>query len=141
MIRATLDANVLVSGLASSTGAPGILLERWVDLEFEMILSEHVLNSVARAWRKPYFQHRYGPHRSQDFLRVLRANATIVTPAMGVHGVAADEEDDLVLATALAGGAHVLVTGDNYLRALGAYEEIAILTPREFLDRLDIAPS
>lgn len=141
MIRATLDANVLVSGLASSSGTPGALLERWSDLEYELILSEHILDGLARAWRKPYFQRRYGPHRSQDFLRLLRANAMVVSPATGIHGIAADEEDDLVLATAVAGGADFLVTGDRYLQALGTYQGIAILTPRQFLDRLqDDAP-
>jgi predicted nucleic acid-binding protein len=47
--------------------------------------------------------------------------------------VAEDEEDDLVLATAVAGDAAYLVTGDRMLRSLGRYRNVTILSPREFL--------
>ncbi len=53
-----------------------------------------------------------------------------------VQGVAADEGDDLVLATAIAGDAGFLITGDRYLQALGQYHNVVILSPRQFLQVL-----
>ena len=47
-----------------------------------------------------------------------------------------DEEDDLVLATAVAARADYLVTGDRYLLEIGAFRGIPIVTPRAFLDVL-----
>jgi predicted nucleic acid-binding protein len=51
--------------------------------------------------------------------------------------VCRDRNDDLVLATALAGKANVIVTGDNDLLVLKAFRGIRILSPRQFLELLD----
>jgi predicted nucleic acid-binding protein len=50
--------------------------------------------------------------------------------------VADDEEDDLVLGTAVAANADVLVTGDPGLLRIGEYRGVRIVTAREFLDIL-----
>jgi predicted nucleic acid-binding protein len=50
-----------------------------------------------------------------------------------VEGVATHPEDDLVLATAVSGGAQFLVTGDHRLLALREYEGVVIVSVREFL--------
>jgi putative PIN family toxin of toxin-antitoxin system len=133
VIRATLDVNVLASGFPATAGIPAQLIDRWTDLAYELVVSEHILEGLSRTWRKPYFQQRYSPELVQQALSLLRTEATRVVPASTVHGVAEDEEDDLVLATAIAGGAGYLVTGDKYLQVLGRYQNVVILSPRQFL--------
>ena len=59
-----------------------------------------------------------------------------MAPAATVQGVAEDEEDDLVLATAIAGDAGFLVTGDKYLQTLRRYQTVVILSPRDFREVL-----
>jgi len=61
----------------------------------------------------------------------------MVEPASGILGVAADTEDDLVLATAISGSAEYLVTGDKPHQALQNYQSVAIISPRAFLDVLN----
>ena len=51
--------------------------------------------------------------------------------------VSRDPDDDAVLATALAGRAEIIVTGDDDLLVLKAYQGIRILSPRGFLEFLD----
>jgi predicted nucleic acid-binding protein len=46
-----------------------------------------------------------------------------------------DPDDLPVLGTAVAGGASVLVTGDEDLLTLHEFQGIVILSPREFHDR------
>jgi putative PIN family toxin of toxin-antitoxin system len=48
-----------------------------------------------------------------------------------------DADDDVVLATALAGKADVIVTGDNDLLVLKEFRGTRILSPRKFLELLD----
>ena len=136
MIRATLDVNVLASGFPAEAGVPAQLIDRWTELAYELIISEHLLEGLIRTWRKPYFQRRYSPERVQETITLLRAAATVVVPVSTVQGIAEDEEDDLVLATAVAGDAGFLVTGDKHLQGLGTYQRIRILSPRQFLDLL-----
>jgi uncharacterized protein len=48
-----------------------------------------------------------------------------------------DKDDDVVLATARAGKADVIVTGDDDLLVLKEFRGIRILSPRKFLELLD----
>lgn len=137
MIRAVLDVNVLVSGFPAPAGTPAILIERWLHREYELVLSEHILTGVGRAWTNAYFRTRYSSDESLQSLSLLRDRATIVIPVTTVQGVADDEEDDLVLATGVAGSVTHLVTGDRGLLALGTYHDMVILTPRDFLSVLE----
>lgn len=138
MTRAVVDANVLVSGFPASHGVPAKLIERWLQRRFEMVLSEHILDGVARAWQRPYWLGtRPSKRRKRSRSCVLRTRATIVVPVATVRGVAKDEEDDLVLATAVAAAVPYLVTGDRFLRDLQSYQGVAIVSPRSFFDLLE----
>lgn len=141
MIQVVLDVNVLVSGFPAERGAPAELIERWLAREFHLVLSEHILDGVARAWANAYYRTRYQGDEPRQALDLLRARATMVMPVSTVRGIAADDEDDLVLATAVAGSAAYLVTGDRRLREVASYERVTILTPREFLAQLIDAES
>lgn len=136
MIQVTLDVNVLVSGFPASSGTPAELIERWLGREFALILSEHILTEAAEAWEQPYWAARYTADQVQKALAVLRERATIVVPVTTVHGVGEDEEDDLVLATAISGNATYLVTGDKAMQALRGFQGATILSPRQFLELL-----
>jgi uncharacterized protein len=137
VIRATLDVNVLVSGFPAVTGVPAELLARWANQEFELVLSERILGELADVWSRPYWSARYSGDRSQVARRQLRARAVIVEPDPTVRDIASDEEDDLVLATAVAGNVGFLVTGDRHLQGLERFRGVAILSPRQFLDLLE----
>jgi uncharacterized protein len=137
VIRAGLDVNVLVSGFPASSGVPAELIERWLRREFELILSEHILTEAVEAWEQPYWAARYTADQVHNTLAFLRERARVVVPATTVHGVGEDEEDDLVLATAVTGDASFLVSGDRHLQRLGRYENTLILSPRQFLEVLE----
>lgn len=70
------------------------------------------------------------------FLIQLRRRLRIVEPARLDGPVSRDVDDDVVLATALAAGTAMIVTGDQDLLVIGQYAGVDILSPREFLGRL-----
>ena len=112
MTRAVLDVNVLVSGFPAPAGTPAALIERWLRRAYDLVLSAHIRAGVARAWANAYDRTRYHQNEAGRALALLRSRADLVTPVGTVRGVADDEEDDLVLATAVAGNGSHLVTGD-----------------------------
>ena len=66
MIVAVLDTNVIVSGLLNSTSTPpGMIFDRWLAGEFEVVLSEAILGEVETTLQKPYFPAAYYRGASQ----------------------------------------------------------------------------
>ena len=47
--------------------------------------------------------------------------------------IAADPDDDIFLALALASNAQYIVSGDGHLLDVGVYQGIAVVTPAAFL--------
>jgi len=69
------------------------------------------------------------------FLDLYKRHATWVDPQPFDVSVSHDSNDDWVVASALAGDAAVIVTGDEDLLSLGSFQKIEIITPRQFLER------
>jgi predicted nucleic acid-binding protein len=70
------------------------------------------------------------------FLEQLRLRVRIVETTPLSSPVSRDADDDRGLATAVAAGAAVIMTGDQDLPITGRYSGIDIVSPREFLSRL-----
>jgi uncharacterized protein len=60
-----------------------------------------------------------------------------VHPVPLAQPVCRDPDDDAVLATALAGHANVILTGDEDLLVPGEHQGIRILSPRQFVEVMD----
>ena len=71
------------------------------------------------------------------FLRAFRLQTRLVDPLPLPAPVCRDRDDDVVLATAVAAGADLIVTGDKGLLVLASYADVQILSPRQFLEKLD----
>lgn len=56
---------------------------------------------------------------------------------MSLSVVADDPDDDKFLEVAIASEADCVVSGDIHLLELGSVRGIAVLTPRDFVERLD----
>jgi putative PIN family toxin of toxin-antitoxin system len=130
-LRIVLDTNVLIAALMAD-GLCRDLVCRGV-LTHDFCTSEVLLNELADTL------HRKFGVTANDVLWLVehRARATIVKPAALPTPICRDSDDDVVLATAIAAQAQVIVTGDNDLLSLRKYEGISILSPRQFLEHLD----
>lgn len=140
MIRAVLDTNVIVSGFAVRVPTPGIparILDHWRSSAFELVVSQHILEEVARTFRKPYFRRRLSSEQVTRILAALARPPGVVELSVAVQGIATHPEDDLILATAISGRAEYLVSGDRRLQAVGSYRGVTMLSPRRFLDLLE----
>jgi putative PIN family toxin of toxin-antitoxin system len=137
VIRAVLDATTIVAAFPAPAGTLAALMDHWKAGLFSLVISEHLLAEVGRAWTKPYWQDRLGTAQIAGALALLRQEAEIVPITTEVVGVATHPEDDAVLATAVSAGADYLVTSDKQLQRLGSYAGVRILSPRDFLAVLD----
>ena len=140
MTRAVIDTNVLLSGVlgyARPTSTPGEILRRWRQDAFTLILSPALLLELEDTLARPYFVEQLTAEQRRRALASFGAYAELVDLTVDVRGAAPDPDDDHVLAAAVSSQAEYLVTGDRGLVGLGSYEDIAIITPRAFLDLLE----
>lgn len=130
-MKVCLDSNVLVSAFATRGLAADVL--RIVLAEHELLVPEVVLVEVRRALERKI---RLPAPLVTSIDRLLREQTVVPKPPQPADVEVRDKDDSWVLASAVAGSAAVLVTGDKDLLVLGAAAPLPIESPREFWVRL-----
>jgi len=128
-VRAVFDTNVVVSGVI----AEGLCREI-----VETHLPQHTPILSTALWDEliEVLQTRFDLVVDElPALALYRRLADWVEPVPLATPVCRDSDDDLVLATAIAGRADAIVTGDEDLLVLVQHAGIAMLSPRQFLER------
>jgi putative PIN family toxin of toxin-antitoxin system len=140
VLRAVLDANVVVSALIRSEGPAGRILERVArGAGVHAVVSPAILDEYRRSLGYPKVRRhlRLPAAEVSTWVDALAFVADIVPGERTVAVVAADPDDDKYLSAALEGRAQYDVSGDRHLLDVGAHEGIQVVTPREFLGLLE----
>lgn len=122
-----LDTNVIVAALVAK-GLCHEVVQRSIRAH-AMASSAPLLDELEATLRDKF---TIAPE-VQTFLQQLSRQIRIVDVSPLSVPVCRDPDDDLVLATAVAAGAAVIVTGDDDLLVLQTHQGIPILSPRQFL--------
>ena len=132
---ATIDTNVLVSGVFFG-GLPGKILTAAREGVFTLAMTPLLLNEL----REVFARKKFGltPDMVQLLMEGIEDSATIVYPVKHFQVVARDPDDDAVVDCAVASGSLYIVSGDSHLNDMDQVQGIAVVTPRQFLDRLKI---
>ncbi len=135
MIRAVVDTNALVSGIISPLGAPAEIVLRWQQGDFLLITSPALLNELRRVLAYPRIADRlhWSEEERSQFVESFETLALITPGTLHLPGVTRDPKDDPAVACAVEGEAEFIVSGDQDLLILGAYQGIRMVTPRDFL--------
>jgi putative PIN family toxin of toxin-antitoxin system len=135
-VKVVLDTNVLLSGLMLPESVPGRIVRAWRAAQFDLVLSEPMLDEIGRVLAYPKIERRlkWDQETISRFLLLLQFKADVVDISSTNVEVPRDPQDVSVLATLVAGGANYLVTGDKDLLTLG--HDYPIVTPAEFASRL-----
>jgi putative PIN family toxin of toxin-antitoxin system len=138
VVRVVLDTNVVVSALLWR-GTPYSLLETVRRHErIRLFSSPALLTELAEVLVRPWAAARFvviglAP---RDVLAYYISAIEIVTPTSIPAVVAADPDDDHVIAAAVAARAELIIPGDSDLLGLGSYGNILILKAADALQHL-----
>jgi uncharacterized protein len=77
----------------------------------------------------------WSPEQLQQAERTMRRLCEVVTPTEHLNVVAADPDDNRIIAAAFAGESEAIFTGNKDLLQLKEYAGIKMLRVREFPDR------
>lgn len=133
-MKLVLDTNILVSALLTKNTPPDQIYQQWVSGLFDVVSSNWQLDELKRV---------LGYKKLRPFIRKSEANllienldsiAIIVSDLVPIQ-VSRDPADNWIIATAIAGEANLIVSGDKSdLLALGSVKGIEIVNPRTALN-------
>jgi putative PIN family toxin of toxin-antitoxin system len=138
VIRAVLDCNVVITAALPAGKCADLLARARRGDGFQLVWSPPIVAECLRVIEYPKLA---GKFRTDPRLLVERAMAsahmvpTDLLPAIDV--VKADPSDNVYLATAVAGGARWVVTGNTrHLTPLDGYAGLRVVEPSVFLAEL-----
>ncbi len=135
--RVFLDSNVIFSGLYSSDGAPGIILEHFIEGRIRVVVSQQVLEEVIRAVKE----------KLPEALPSLRTLLLNTPPEVVADPNLPDIErwtkklhlgDAAILAAVISSQPDYFITGDRHFfddQEIAETAGLKIVTPAEFLER------
>jgi uncharacterized protein len=131
-LRVVLDTNVYFSAFTTR----GISFGIWraaVNRRYALIVSPAIIGEIAGVLRA---DADWNESRIVRRLKLLTRLAEMVTPTAALRVVIADPDDDRIVECAVAGNAHLIVSGDHHLTKLKEFEGIGIVRPADFLRTL-----
>jgi len=134
-VRVFLDTNVLASAAATRGLCADVLRE--VLASHELLTSAQVLSELRRVLRT-----KFGVDQDliDDFIWLMRQDTVLARPGQ-LPSVDIQDQDDLpILSAAISAEADVFVTGDKELLGIDRIEKLAVLSPRQFWEKLKAQP-
>lgn len=127
-MRVVLDTNVVVSAMLWG-GNPKQLLQARQEKRVELFTSVTMLAELTDTLTRPKFAKKIAASMlTIDQLVDGYAGLTQVVRPMPTPRIVTDPDDDVVIGTALAAKADLLVTGDWRLLDVGAYQGVRIVS-------------
>lgn len=139
-LRVVLDTNVVLSALVFRSPSANCLRQAWQSGEFRSLASAATVQELLRVLAYPKFRLTAGEQQEllADYLPCTSA-VRIPRPPPKVPACR-DPNDRPFLELAVAGHAHLLVSGDRDLLALAGLAPFEIVPPADFLRRLSDNP-
>ena len=128
-MRVVLDTNTALSGLVWG-GPPGVLMDAARDGRIRLFSSVPLIAELQGVLSRHKFSRILQSHGLSvaNLVDGYTALVEIVEPTMIPPTILRDPDDDIVLATALAARADIIVSGDKDLIDLQRFRNIEIVT-------------
>lgn len=128
-----LDTNVFVSGVLWK-GPPSRILERWINNEFEVIVSPEILSEYELVLRR--FEKKMPWEELLVWIDFAKSHSRLIAPKEWPEIACRDSTDLKFLTCSLEGHANYLITGDQDLLSLKNQFPFKIIQPPAFLKLL-----
>jgi putative PIN family toxin of toxin-antitoxin system len=133
-MRVVFDTNVIVSALLFENSTPAQAFFATLK-SGEVLLSAPLAEEISRIIYHPKFDRYLTDEQRADFITAL-VEASALVEIKDTITICRDPKDNMILELAVSGKAEVIVTGDADLLVLNPFEQISILSPKDFLETL-----
>jgi len=125
-IVALIDTNIWVSALINPHGFPAKTRDAWLAGRYKIIVSKPLLEELEDVLHRPRIQQRFGVTevQAEELLLLITKKATPVEISGELH-LCRDVRDDMLLETAIIGGAtHIVSRDEDITRDLELLEQL-----------------
>lgn len=126
-MRLVVDTNVIIAAFISH-GVCNELLEHCV-LNHDVVLSRFILDELKDKLTNKF---KFKTRDAAAVVNLLESRCSIVTTQALPSPVSRDPDDDNIIATALSGSCHCIITGDEDLLDLKKTGDVLIVSPSQF---------
>jgi len=131
-MHVVVDTNIIVSGYLG--GSLEAIIIAWKSGKFTLVVSAAIVDEYLSVLKRPKF--RIENTEIEDFTALLLDKAEFIIPLEQIHAIDSDASDNKFLEAAVTGHANLIVSGDAHLLELRTFRDIAIVTAREFVEKL-----
>ncbi len=130
-MRVFLDTNVLAAGFATRGLCSDLIRE--VLENHELVCSDGILAELKRILTTKF---KLPDTETGEVLVLIRTASELSLPSAGAAYAVADRDDYPHLSAAENAGCDAFVTGDKALWVLNPIDHLAVLSPREFWEKI-----
>ena len=135
MLKAVVDTNVFISGLLKgSTNRQIISLLQ--DARFTLIISPETLDELMGVISRPKLHNVIKRVTAEKLIEIIKTQALLTKPRQKFNVIKDDPNDNRFLEVAIESNADFIISGDHHLLSLKKFQNIPIITSKEFLKRL-----
>lgn len=138
-MKIVLDNNVFISGIFWK-GVPNEIIKLAEEEKLEISATMEIIDELFGVLKRAKFSKLYkeaGIDPEYVFKKTFEL-VKIYFCKINIQIVKEDPADDKFLACALAAGADFIVSGDKHLLNLKFFQDIPIVTPREFVNNFKV---
>jgi putative PIN family toxin of toxin-antitoxin system len=132
LLRLVIDTNVLISSFFG--GNPKKVIDLWREGRAILCVTQGVLEEYLRVIaRLPI-----APESKNKLVAILqeKSNIELVNPSRHYSVIREDPEDNKFIDCAVEAQADYIISGDAHLLQVKAYRDIAIYSPKDFLQMI-----
>ena len=137
-MKIVLDANIFISALFWG-GNPRIVLKRAINKTDILFISKEILDEIEDVIRRPKFHA--GKNEIEYFIKSIEDISNKVVVINKIKNGSKDKTDNKYIECAVAANVDYIISGDNHLLGLKKYNNISIVTAKEYLETQKYMPT
>lgn len=136
-MKVIFDTNVIISGLLWKKTTKA-LFDLADDKKIVICLTPKIIDEILKVLNYPKIKKQLGSVNiaSQEIINYLLQISELY-PDIGVEIDLVDKSDKIFLGASVVSKAKYLITGDDHLLSLKKFQDVQILTVREFLQKYE----
>ncbi|TET15038.1 MAG: putative toxin-antitoxin system toxin component, PIN family [Actinobacteria bacterium] len=132
-MKVVIDTNIFISSFFNKKGNPRKIINLWKEEKIQLCISSEILEEYLGVLSRFVLA---GEPELKELLNLFKRKVNILYKPITIKIalVKNDPDDNKFIECAVTNKADYIISGDNHLLSLREYENIKILSPKEFLN-------